>query len=282
MTMQIFQAVPALSVILILLGMCQSTAQGQSTTEFFPGSVKFKPLLAHPAEPRVGLQKEVNTSRMRIAVGNSIGVLAYTSGPATLSVGVDFFIFAQTHDFGNTRLAIDVVDGYFGGHVALHDDSPWSFRLRILHSGSHFVDGHFDEASGQWVGGRGPIKFFRDFGELVARYEWLLSDFAAAAYTGLSYAVAKKPVGLKPVGTFHGIELHRSAAPRFYLAYNISFMGIPTYFGSNNAELGWRSHDWNGGGFRVYVYYNTGLDDFGQYYDRRRQHWGIGFCVDFL
>lgn len=217
---------------------------------------------------------------MKINVGTSADIVEFRSGKNIWRIGIDVFVFALTQDFGNTSLAIEVVDGFFGGHLAYHTGGPLSYRLRILHSGSHYADGHYDAVRDEWQGRRSPIKFFRDFGELTARYESLLAGADVALYSGLSYAAARKPLALKPLSSLHGVQIRVRGSARGYFAYHLAFLGIPHYVGSSNAELGVRFGEWASQGVRFYLYYNQGLDDFGQYYNRRRTHWGLGFTVD--
>ena len=267
---------------LLIIATATHAQESRCNATFFPSGTIFPMLLANHAEPRIGLQKEINTSHLKIGVGNALDVIEFRNEENTLRIGIDFFIFARTQDFGNTRLAVDVVDGFFGGHLTYHDAGPLSYRFRILHSGSHYADGHYDAAKGEWQDGKNPIKYFRDFGELVARYESTLAGANLALYSGVSYAAAKKPTTLKSVGSLHGVQITLPSSPRAYLAYNLTLTGVPQYVGSSNAELGLRFGRWISQGARLYAYYNSGLDDFGQYYDRRRTHWGLGFAFDFL
>jgi hypothetical protein len=190
------------------------------------------------------------------------------------------------------RLQIDAVDGFFGGHVlftSANDISRWHLRLRILHVSAHFIDGHYDNATGQWKDGREPVPFTRDFGEIVASYSVKIRDITLMAYSGISYATLVRPTDVQRIATLQGVELHSSELVgqalgrpvNIFIADNVSFIGVPSYVGTNNLEFGVKFGDWNSAGLRLYGSYYTGLDVFSQYYNVRRENWGLGFAFDF-
>jgi hypothetical protein len=66
-----------------------------------------------------------------------------------------------------------------------------------------------------------------------------------------------------------------------YLAQHFFLRGIPNYVGTGNTEFGIKLGEWARTGLRIYLSYYNGLDVFSQYYDVRRESWGIGFAFDF-
>jgi hypothetical protein len=186
-------------------------------------------------------------------------------------------------------LQIAAVNGFFGGHVTYTpktDTCGLALRLRLLHVSAHLIDGAFDNNTGRWQGDRLPIPYTRDFGELVASYEWT-QPFCL--YGGFSYATLVRPSDIKRVSFLAGLELHDSnllghVAGReatLYFAYHFTLSGASSYAGGNSLEGGVKLGAWKGSGVKLYLSYYAGLDVFSQYYDIRRTLWGVGFAFDF-
>ena len=262
--------------------------------EFLPGHLLLPPLVADYQEPRMGIRKQLGTSRLKLDIGNSLDFLAISdsSGADILHFGVDFFTYALTTSSEGLRLQVDAVDGYFGGHIALRDAGETSeriLRLRLLHESGHLIDGHWDPALGQWKDGKQPIPYTRDFIELMGAYNFLWRAFAFKVYSGFSYTSHERPANLARWATLHGIELHTTGLfgsvlgkPfTLYVADHLSVSGIPTYYGTNNVESGVKFGAWEGAGIKLYVSYYDGLEPFSQYYYERTSEWGAGFAFDF-
>ncbi len=264
--------------------------------DFIPGKLAVIPLTTSPTEPRVGLRKQLATSSMRLDIGASVDMLqVMTAMDSTdrFRIGIDFFTYALSTNSEGLRLQIDAVDGFFGGHVAyLHDLDKHSrliLRLRLLHISAHFLDGHFNLSTRTWKGNREPIPFTRDFGELLTLYDFPLGEFQARAYGGFSYATLVRPTSIKRFEFQAGFELHSdnltgtvfSKPFNLYIAENFLLRGIPNYVGTNTVEFGMKFGEWNSTGLKVFASYYAGLDEFSQYFDVRREHWGLGFTFDF-
>jgi hypothetical protein len=258
-----------------------------------PGPVAITPLTASYHEPRVGVRKETGTSRLKLDIGSTLDVLEYRISPGKqLRLGIDFFTYALTTNAQGLRLQVDAVDGYFGGHFsyrAHEENNTFGMRLRLLHLSAHFLDGHFDTGTGTWTGGRSPLPFTKDFGELIWLYEWNTSFIDVRVYSGASYATLVRPVEIKRFATLHGAEVHTAelTGPVFarpfnlYAAANLSLAGIPAYVGTTNVEAGVKFGEWSGSGLKLYLSYYRGLSIFSQYYDVRESQWGLGFAFDF-
>lgn len=267
---------------------------GDSHFTFLPGRILVQPLTANYHEPRVGVRKQLGSSRLKLDIGSTMDVVEYSISSEEskrLRAGVDFFTYALSTNAEALRLQIDAVDGFFGGHVSYQaSDSlaAFSLRLRILHLSAHFIDGHYDLAAGMWKNGSAPIPFTKDFGELVGSYEFLWSAVFLKVYSGFSYATLIRPVDISRFSTIHGVEAHTSnvLGPAFgkalnvFIADNLSFEGIPSIIGTNNMELGIKLGEWSGSGLRIYLSYYSGLTVFSQYYNIRDEQWGLGFTFD--
>ncbi len=263
--------------------------------QFLPGGTLFKPLVANPQEPRVGVRKEIGTSRLKLDIGSMVDFVQLTandSGTLQFRMGADFFTYALTTSAQGLRLQVDAVDGFFGGHIVMRSaDGPRSLvlRLRLMHLSAHLIDGHFDNATGQWKNGQLPIPFTKDFGELVAAYEFPLGPTHFLAYSGFGYATLVRPSEIRRLMTLHGVELRTDddfatvfGKPfALYFADNITFTGVPAYIGTNVAEIGVKFGRWDDIGLKFYINYASGLEFFSQYYNVRRNMGGAGFAIDF-
>ena len=264
--------------------------------EFLPAGTLFKPLVANPQEPRVGVRKEIGSSRLKLDIGSMVDLVQFTAdGTGTLQfrMGADFFTYALTTSAQGLRLQVDAVDGFFGGHILLRSGNSQrnlTLRLRLFHLSAHLIDGHFDNATGQWKDGRLPIPFTRDSGELLAAYLFPAAGFSTLIYSGVNYATLVRPSDVQRIMSLHGVEIRTSDgfATVFgkpfclYAAYNLTFTGVPSYVGTNVIEAGAKFGNWEGIGLKFYVNYASGLEFFSQYYNVRRSMWGTGFTIDFF
>jgi hypothetical protein len=283
---------------LLLLSMLSALALAQPSgrVTFLPGELATPPLTASYQEPRVGLRKEFATSRLKVDIGASVDVLEYEpncDSTERIRAGIDFFTYALSTNSEGLRLQIDAVDGYFGGHITYRNEltalSRLTLRLRLLHISAHFLDGHFDKSAQTWKDNRQPIPFTRDFGELVGMYADMIAPVHVQVYAGFSYATLIRPTTIKRVEMLGGIELYTpdivaqvfDKPCNLYLAQHFFLRGIPNYVGTGNTEFGIKLGEWARTGLRIYLSYYNGLDVFSQYYDVRRESWGIGFAFDF-
>jgi hypothetical protein len=281
----------------LLTGMMPAIAQPSTPSPgvtFLPGKLLFCPAAANYQEPRVGVRKEVGSSRLKLDIGSSIDLLGYRSdsADADLRLGIDFFTYALTTSSEGHRLQVDAVDGYFGGHVAFVSGTERrrpGLRLRILHQSGHLIDGHWDSGTGQWKDGKEPIPYTRNSVEVTGSCTWSGEALAFTAYAGVGYSILVRPEDLAPWATLQGVELRTTGlvGPVFgkpfilYAADHLAVSGIPTYYGSNNLEWGAKFGPWEGTGIKLYASWYSGLDVFSQYYFVRRNGWGVGIAFDF-
>lgn len=280
-----------LSLILIIPAFAAEQPEDSRFT-FLPGRILVLPFTANHQEPRVGIRKQIGSSRLKLDIGSTLDVVEYTISNEKrkkLRAGIDFFTYALSTSANGLRLQIDAVDGFFGGHVsyqALDENNLFALRLRLLHLSAHFIDGHYDNSTGTWKNGIAPIPFTKDFGELIGCYEVRMSTFACLIYSGISYSTLIRPSSIERISTIHGVEAHTTGETIFgkpcnwFIADNITLVGIPSYVGTNNFEAGIKLGEWAGSGMRIYLSYFSGLTVFSQYYNIRENHWGAGFAFD--
>ncbi len=266
----------------------------RASVQFLPGGTLFKPIVANPQEPRVGVRKEMGSSRLKLDIGSMLDFVQIplnAGGTTNLRIGADFFTYALTTSAEGLRLQVDAVDGFFGGHIVMRADresSSLALRLRLMHLSAHLIDGHFDNTTGQWKNGQLPIPFTKDFGELVAAYSLPLCSMPLMLYSGLGYATLVRPVDVQRLMSLHGFEIRTADSFAtvlgkpfsFYAAYNLTLTGVPAYVGTNVIEAGIKFGRWNEIGVKFYINYVSGLEFFSQYYNVRRSMGGIGFTLD--
>ncbi len=261
---------------------------------FLPGKLITPPLTASHTEPRVGLRKEIGSSRMKVDIGASVEMLEYRPGSDSterVRVGIDFFTYALSTSSEGLRLQIDAVDGFFGGHVTYVNDIDANrrllVRLRLLHLSAHFLDGHFSNSTQTWKDNRAPIPFTRDYGELLVGLEFGNDRTRFKPYMGFSYATLIRPTEIGRIEFHGGLEARTNTGFLFneplnlFISQYFTLRSINKYLGTGNTEAGIKLGDWNSTGLKIYASYFNGLDPFSQYYDIRRENWGLGFAFDF-
>lgn len=289
---------PAIA-FLMTLGVLAAQARGQSPDEtqapgivFLPGRVLFIPLTANEQEPRVGVRKEVGSSRMKLDIGSVIDLLGWCLPDGELRTGADFFTYALIISANRLRLQVDAVDGYFGGHFSYTAKNPqraFALRLRVLHQSGHLIDGHWDYSAGFWRDGKVPVPYTRDFVEFTSAVAWTGEQVAVTLYSGFSYAWLARPDDVSHWETLHGAEIRTTGwAGTFlgrplvlYAADHLTIAGVPQYYITMNLEAGAKFGPWEGTGIKLYLSYRSGLELFSQYFSSRRSFWGVGFALDF-
>ena len=253
-----------------------------------PDQPLFNSLLANLQEPRLGIRKEVGSSRMRLDIGGAIDLLELSlPNKDHLRLGAAMFTYALTTSRQGLRLQVDAVDGFFGGYL-MYGSSSLVARLRILHHSAHYVDGHVDPSTQWWLNGDRPEPYTRDFAELLVALEWRIAQSYLSAYTGVSYATLVRPSEIRRIASLHGIEWHMPDFPgsalgrpvNVYAAYNLTLSGIPKYVGTSALETGVKLGEWSKSGVRIFLGYQNGLEVFGQYFRVRRTSWTLGFGFD--
>jgi hypothetical protein len=238
------------------------------------------PAAAHE-EPRMGIAQQIGNSRMEVAIGNAVDAFAYHWGTDTLRVSGLFFAYALANDHRGYRLKIDAADGFFGLGFSLRGASPWSFRFRILHLSAHLVDGHYNDELEMWRDGKDPFPFSRNYGEVLAAYEHRSGGWILRPYAGFTYAPIVKPVAIRKWTVLAGGEIHGTGSTHVYAGYHFILMGTPTVIGSNTIEAGVKFGAWDARGIRLFVSYQNGWDNFGEYYNVRHEGVAAGFAFDF-
>ena len=264
------------------------TAASRSV-EFLPGIPHSPRLTASPEEPRTGIRKTFGSSKLKLDIGAAYDFLEWhpwSDSETALRLGAEFFAYTLIMNAQGLRLQADAADGFFGGHLFYTigtGSGLTAFRLRILHLSAHFLDGHVSEH-----GGRAPIAFSRDYGELTHLWRWGTGRGHVQLYDGAAYATLIRPENIRRWSFLAGGEYVDSRLARnllgqpchCYAAVHFSLMGIRAWTGTTHVEAGVRIGSWDRTGTRIYLSYQTGLDEFHQYYNVRDDSWGAGIAFD--
>ncbi len=259
-----------------------------------PGKALFAPLPASPEEPRVGIRREFGSMRMQLDIGATYDFLAFypsSDTAARFHMGVAMFVYALTRSYQGLHLQVDAVDGFFGAHIVyLHRRATSStmLRLRILHLSSHLIDGHFRLETKTWIDGQLPRPYSRDHAEATAAYRWGTKAWSAMLYAGFSQAWFARPGNMVRFNTFQGAVAHTSEwtgqvwgqPANLYIADHFMLSGVERLSGTNILEGGIKFGEWDGSGIRLFISYRAGTEIYHQYYDVKRNDWGMGFAVD--
>lgn len=265
-----------------------------SKFDFIPAGLHLLPLKANHQEARFGLQYYLKGSDLKLDIGNNIDLLKYSfsHGKKNLTFGIEFMTYAYSTSYNQKRLQIDAVDGFFGGNMVyssdLKENHELFIRFRVIHNSAHLVDGHYDKNIKDWIDGRQPIPYTKDFGELLLMHE-IKNNYMLRYYGGLSYATLIRPLDQKKYNFFTGAEY---ALPNIigklfnqdaniFLAYHFSLVGIPKYIGNHSIMAGFKFGKWDGKGLLLYTAYYSGNNVFSEYFKDRVKKFGIGFAVDF-
>ncbi len=269
------------AVFCVLLTFGSAAAQdGTSGSRWFPSGTGFTPFFANHEEPRVGIAQEIGNSRMKVAIGNALDAYEHRWASDTMRVSALFFAYALANDHRGYRLKIDAADGFFGLGVSLHGASPWSYRFRFLHFSAHMVDGHYYDEMKMWRDGKDPFPFSRNYAEVVVAYQHHMGAWLIRPYAGITYAPIVKPVAIRKWTMLAGWEVHGPGSTHVYGAHHFTLMGTPAVIGSNAVEAGVKFGPWNGKGARLFLSYQNGWDNFGEYYNIRREAVAVGFAFD--
>jgi hypothetical protein len=280
-------------LVLAILFPISARPQPVDSLLLLPEGLHFAPLRADIQEPRIGVFKFSETSDMKVDIGNSIDVfgLAFPGHGVRLTVGIDFMAYARTVGAEGLRLQIDAIDGFFGGNLSASKTAGGNIleaRLRILHHSAHLVDGHY--INGSWAGGKIPVPFTRDFGELVTGGILRHRYGQFRPYAGFAYATLVRPADIERVSYVGGCEAAfdriidgwNGSPVNFFLAWNMTMTGTPVYASTHQVQAGIKLGEFFGKGPSLYVAWYNGRNMFAEYFDERVSTFGAGFTVDFF
>lgn len=275
----LFTTIPAL---------CEDVERSESRISLVPHGLLFRPLVANPFEPRVGLSTQIRSNRIMLDIGNSVDLLrlALDGDGSAVTLGTDFFAYTLLRGESNFHFPVDAADFLFGinfNYKGPSSHGPISGRLRISHVSAHFVDGHYDNATARWKDSRYPNVYSREFLDGVVACEPTSLHNAVRAYLGAIYLFHVNPDNVGRLIGNAGVEIHGEllAHTNVYLGYQAAAMKVAEFALRHNIQAGGKIGEWNGRGVNAYLSYFSGYALHGEYYDLKENYFALGFLVDF-
>jgi len=253
----------------------------------------FKPLLADPMEPKIGVMPWFEKRKLQLDIGSSADL--YQSKSSKCAAGVDFATYSLLNRGDNFRFPVDAIDYLFGINAswkkpvsigALPFDEL-SGKIRLSHISAHFEDGHYDAATHEWIqeadwSGTTPFTYSREFVNLVVA----LSSPKHRIYAGYQYLYHTIPEGINPHSFQTGVELSTSSSS--YIAADFKLLPIwqPSlektrgFRGTWNLQAGVRLTSIGLDKVRIACNYFSGMSRHGMYFYRPESFATAGFIVD--
>ncbi|NCQ18053.1 MAG: hypothetical protein COZ80_05345 [Ignavibacteria bacterium CG_4_8_14_3_um_filter_37_9] len=273
-----------------------SQVYSQTQFEFLPDGLNFLPLRANNQEAKLGVLYYPENANLKVDIGNTMDLLSFQfpQSKSKLNLGIEFMAYASVIGYGQLRLQIDAIDGFFGGNATFSkplNDNLLSLRLRFIHNSAHLVDGNYwvHPYPRDWAKPGGPIPFTRDFAELVAANTITVENYNLRYYGGFSFSARIRPDNLKRVSALSGFEINSDKIigklfdkpVNIFLAHNITYAGLPDYSFTNQSQLGVKFGSWESKGILFFFSFYSGNNMFSEYFDERINKVGFGFAVDF-
>ncbi|MCF8306384.1 MAG: DUF1207 domain-containing protein [Ignavibacteriales bacterium] len=270
--------------VLFILYISLSVINAQTSVDYFPSDLNFKPYIANIIEPKAGALFEFNENKLRLDIGTSIDLMHWTNKESgTFSFGADLFTYTLLRGESNFHFPVDAVDYLFGINGTWKKkfcNYELGARLRLSHISAHFVDGHFEGALNQWRDGLNPRVYSREFLEFIPYY----AKGAFRFYAGASYIFHVDPSWLGKdiwhLGAEYTIPSGISERIYFYGAYDLRVVNIDKRRGNNSVNLGIKTGYPDGRGFSLYLAYYNGKNIHGEYFDHDSRYTAFGLNFD--
>jgi hypothetical protein len=256
----------------------------QTVVEYFPDKLNIQPFTANTLEPKLGFVFQTNENKLDLDIGNSMDIVQWKNGSSDYSVGADLFTYTLLRKEANFHFPVDAVDYLFGINFSYKDqmdNSSFGFRGRISHISTHFVDGHYDEITGQWLNGLDPIVYSREFIELMPFYEF----DNIRCYLGGTYTFHIDPAQLGKYNFQFGFDYFMknkiSEVVTPFVGYDFRLVKVfSNYSGNNSFNMGIKLGKPQGKGISVFYHYYSGDDLHGQYVYFKSTYSAIGINLD--
>ena len=256
----------------------------QQTKEWFPTELNIQPFTSNLLETRNGFMFALGEDWLRLDIGTSRDILQLKSGEETISFGADLFTFTRLRSNDNFKFPVETIDFFFGinaGYNKHLGNKEYGLRIRLSHLSAHLVDGRYDVHSSEWVNGRDPFTFSKEFIEFFPYYR--ISGFRV--YLGLTYIFHIIPEIINKeiyqVGFDYYILPFSSGSITPFVAYDFKLNGINnTYFGNSIAKFGVKFGSPLSRGFSILISYISGKSIHGELFDLTENYFNIGFNLD--
>lgn len=255
----------------------------QQKVELFPSELNIKPFVANFLEPKVGFMFMSGKNSLRLDIGNSKDFIHLVDGNMIISFGGDFFTFTKLRGEADFHFPVDAVDYLFGlnGSFKIKNEyTECGMRVRLSHISAHFVDGHYDNYSNSWRGGRTPRVYSREFVELTPFYS--VKDLRVYASYSYLFHVVPKEIG-KNIFQFGGEKFFNLSFADYlfpFIAYDLRLTKIGKYSGTNSFSTGVKVGKKDSGGISFMIDYFSGNNIHGEYFDYKEKYVAFGMNVD--
>lgn len=271
-------------VALIILLISAGFVSAQTETELFPDKLNIQPFTANTLEPKLGFVFQLNENKLDLNIGNSMDIVHVKDGYSNYTFGADLFTYTLLRKEENFHFPVDAVDYLFGINFSYKKqvfNYSFGFRGRISHISAHFVDGHFDKTTNQWMNGLDPIVYSREFIELIPFYEF----DNIRTYFGGTYNFHIDPNRLSKVNFQFGFDYFMknkiSEVVTPFLGYDCRIIKVQAnYSASNSLKVGIKFGKLKGKGLSIFYQYYRGNDLHGEYVDFRSIYSAIGINLD--
>lgn len=269
-----------ISLYLLLFG---TTLFSQQRLALFPADLNIKPFVANFLEPKAGFLFMSGENSLRLDIGTSNDFLHFADDEKTYSFGGDFFTYTKLRGEKNFKFPVDAVDYLFGlnGSIKIKKlNYECGMRMRLSHISAHFVDGHYDNFSISWRGGRTPRVYSREFVEVTPFYS--RNDFRLYFSYAYMFHVIPTEIG-KNIFQIGGEKFFNLSFTNYlfpFIAYDLRMTKLRKYSGTNSLSAGIKVGNKNAGGLSFKVDYFSGNNIHGEYFDYKEKYFAFGMNID--
>ena len=261
-----------------------SQPEDQSKTEWFPSGLNVQPFTANFLEPKAGFSFLLGRREIRLDIGTSSDIYHYSKDNTCLSFGADLFTYTRLRGESEFHFPVEAVDYLFGingSYKIIKEESEYGIRLRLSHISAHFADGHYDNRLSEWMDGRSPRTYSREFIELFPYYE--IKDFRA--YLGFTYLLHVTPKRLNNDIYQAGFDYFAASLISDFItpfaAYDFKLAHFEDFYsGSNILTAGIKFGRYDSKGFSISISYYSGKSIHGEYFDTNEDYASFGFNMD--
>ena len=273
-----------LKFVVLLSAFFAFNAFAQSKGEWFPNALLVKPFKAGIFEPRLGAEFHPSNSTLELNISRSLDFYRNQTKDFLYSFGADFFTFTYLRQEANFHFPVETADYFFGVNFNLESkksEMKWGVRSRISHISAHLVDGKFSSEKHDWLDGRKPFVYSREFVEISPFiYAGNLRFYATAAYVfHIDPAFLGKDYYDLGFDYYSNRNSSRSSAS-FFCGFDFRFNHLIHYEKIFYAKAGIRLGKGKGNALEIYTGFYAGKSLHGEYYDMNKEYLLIGFNWD--
>ncbi len=252
--------------------------------KFFPDGLLITPFAANIFEPHLGFEFNTGKNTLELDISNSMDIYRFDGKSGSFSVGADLFTFTHLRREKNFHFPVDAVDYLFGlnySYLRKGENFCWGFRSRFSHISAHFADGHLDNYTKSWHGGKAPIVYSREFVELTPFVSF--NGFRFYFSTGFVYHIDPEDLGRD----FYQIGFDFRSRRSFFIknltpffGYDLRINHLKEYCANHYFKAGLKFGKPYGKGIVLFLSYYTGKNFHGEYYDTNYSAFAVGINLD--